>query len=218
MNSLPPWANGPFELLVHTEGHLNKGEDFDRRIALISFDNAIEVAITTYLTLNPIQRSGRTYPKADVERWLNNYHTKLDFFNHELATRGLTWVVEKSHIIWAHDHRNEQYHGGQKGTPEKNVLKIIKEAAVWVFSILFDVVDVNLLLAKAIADSSPPSLPPPDEAYDRAIDREYGMVDVGDQSYYASDLLFAVDYNAYRDLGSRLSNPAAEDDDQEDQK
>jgi hypothetical protein len=29
MTSLPPWANGPFELLVHAEGHLGYGEDFD---------------------------------------------------------------------------------------------------------------------------------------------------------------------------------------------
>ncbi len=50
MKPLPPWAKGPFELLVHAEGHFIAGEDFDRRIALISFDNAIEVAITTYLT------------------------------------------------------------------------------------------------------------------------------------------------------------------------
>ena len=217
MNTLPPWANGPFELLVHAEGHLNRGEDFDRRIALISFDNAIEVAITTYLTLNPIQRGGRTYVKADVEKWLNNYHAKLDFLGHELASRGLTWVVEKSHIIWAHDHRNEQYHGGQKGTPEKNVLKIIREAAVWIFSVLFDVIDANLLLEKAIADSSPPSPPPPDEKYNKAIDRKYGMVDVGEESYYVSEVLFAVDYGAYRDLGSRLSNLPADEDDQKDQ-
>ena len=79
MTPLPPWANGPFELLVHAEGHLLGGEDFDRRIALISFDNAVEVAIATYLTLNPIQRGGRAYPRVDVDRWLNNYHTKLDF-------------------------------------------------------------------------------------------------------------------------------------------
>ena len=85
MNSLPPWANGPFELLVHADGHLIGGEDFDRRIALISFDNAIEVAITTYLTLNPIQRGNRSYPKADVEKWLNNYHSKLDFMEQELS-------------------------------------------------------------------------------------------------------------------------------------
>ncbi|MBS3919962.1 MAG: hypothetical protein KG012_13865 [Deltaproteobacteria bacterium] len=173
------------------------------------------MAITTYLTLNPIQRSGRTYPRADVERWLNNYHAKLDFLDYELASRGLTWAVEKSHIIWAHDHRNEQYHGGQKGTPEKNVLKIIREAAIWIFSVLFDVVDVNLLLGKAITDSSPPSPPPPDGAYNRAIDRKYGMVDVGEQSYYVSEVLSAVDYDAYRDLGSRLINLATEEEDQE---
>jgi hypothetical protein len=53
MNNLPPWADGPFELIVHAEMHLRKGEDFDRRIALISFDNSIEVSITTYLTLHP---------------------------------------------------------------------------------------------------------------------------------------------------------------------
>jgi hypothetical protein len=73
--SLPSWAYGPFELLIHAEGHLRGGDDFDRRIALITFDDAIEVAIATYLTLNPIQRGNRAYPKSDVEKWMNNYHT-----------------------------------------------------------------------------------------------------------------------------------------------
>ena len=41
---------------------------------------------------------------------------KLEFFESELQARGLDWRVEKSHIIWAHDHRNVQYHGGSKGT------------------------------------------------------------------------------------------------------
>jgi hypothetical protein len=170
MTSLPPWANGPFELLVHAEGHLRSGEDFDRRIALISFDNAIEVAITTYLTLHPIQRGGRTYPKADIEKWLNNYHTKLDFLEAELAARGISWLVDKSHIIWAHDHRNEQYHGGHKGTPEKSVLKIVRDAALWVFSALFDVGDAEAALNKAILDNAPPSVPSPNKDFDVAID------------------------------------------------
>jgi hypothetical protein len=30
------------------------------------------------------------------------------------------------------------------------------------------------------------------------------MVDVGDQSYYVSEVLFAVDYSAYREVGGRL--------------
>jgi hypothetical protein len=215
MTPLPPWANGPFELLVHAEGHLLGGEDFDRRIALISFDNAVEVAIATYLTLNPIQRGGRTYPRVDVDRWLNNYHTKLDFLETELTARCLSWSVEKSHIIWAHDHRNEQYHGGQKGTPEKHVLKIVRDAALWVFSVLFEVTDVEAILAKSIMGSALPAPPAPDKKFDIAIDRKYEIVEIGEQSYYVSELLFAIDYAAYRDLGARLCGPGASSEDED---
>jgi len=215
MTQLPPWANGPFELLVHAEGHLRSGEDFDRRIALISFDNAIEVAITTYLTLHPILRGNRIYQNADVEKWLKNYHAKLDFLSDELVARGMGWKVEKGHIIWAHDHRNEQYHGGNKGTPEKTCLSVIRQAALWVFAMLFDVTDAEQRLEQAITDSTAPPPPQPDKKYDRAIDREYEMVQIGDQSFYASEVLFSVDYWAYLDAGARLcqksSVPAGKD-------
>jgi hypothetical protein len=127
MKPLHPLAKGPFELLVHAEEHLINGDDFDRRIALISFDNAVEVAITTYLTLNPMYRNGRSYNKVSVEEWLKNYHSKLDFLDAELAKRSLTWHVDRNHIIWCHDHRNEQYHGGRKGTPELDVLNLMKK-------------------------------------------------------------------------------------------
>jgi hypothetical protein len=201
---LPPWANGPFELLVHAEGHLRAADDFDRRIALISFDNAIEVAITTYLTLHPIQRGDRAYQNVDVDRWLENYHSKLEFLGKELATRGLQWEVAKSHIIWVHDHRNEQYHGGNKGTPEKNVLLLVKKAALWIFGILFDVNDCEERLEDAIKSTLTPPPPQHDDDYDRAIDHEYGMIEVAEQSFYASDVLFNVDYEAYKDAGTRL--------------
>ncbi|MBI5499609.1 MAG: hypothetical protein HY907_05170 [Deltaproteobacteria bacterium] len=207
MTSLPPWANGPFELLLHAEGHLRGGDDFDRRIALISFDNAVEVAITTYLTLNPIQRGGRSYPRVDVDKWLDNYHTKLDFLEAEIAARGVSWFVERSHIVWVHDHRNAQYHGDSKGTPEKAVLKIIRDAAIWIFSLLFDASDAEAALDNAILDRAAPAAPAPEKAFDVAIDAQYGVIGVGDQSYYASELLFAVDHAAYRDLGERLCAP-----------
>jgi hypothetical protein len=209
VNSLPPWANGPFELLVHAECHLIDGEDFDRRIALISFDDAIEIAITTYLTLNPIQRGNREYQKSDVERWLANYHSKLDFLEAELVNRGLTWEVEKSHIVWAHGHRNEQYHGGQKGIPEKNVLALVREAALWVFSVLFEVSNAGERLAQAVFENSPPTLPDPDSEYDRAIDRECEMLDIGESSYYASEVLYSVDHDAYVEMGERLCGELA---------
>lgn len=202
--SIPPWANGPFELLVHAEGHLRGGDDFDRRMALIGFDNAIEVGITTYLTLNPIQRGNRSYSSTDVDRWLSNYHTKLTFLEAEIAVRGRACRVDKSHIIWAHDHRNEQYHGGLKGTPEQSVLKIVRDAALWVFELLFDVTNPEDLLEQAILQRSPQKASIPDRAFDVAIDARYGLVEVGGQTYYVSEVLFAVDEAAYRDLGGRL--------------
>ena len=204
MNPLPPWANGPFDLLVHAEGHLRSGEDFDRRIALISFDNAIEVAITTYLTLHPIQRGNRTYNGTEVEKWLENYHSKLEFIGKELVERDMKWEVSQAEIIWAHANRNEQYHGGTKGTPEKSVLSVVRKAALWVFGLLFDAPDCEQRLESAIAAAAPDPSPERDSKYDKAIDDEYGIIEVGGQSYYASELLFSIDYAAYKEAGARL--------------
>ena len=208
MTSILPWANGPFELLVHAETHLREGGDFDRRIALISFDNAIEVAITTYLALHPMHRSGREYSNQDVTKWLNNYHSRLDFLEYELESRRDSWVVEKSHIVWVHGQRNEQYHGGGSGVPEKNVLDTAREAATWVFSFLFDVSDIETEIENAILDRSPvPSVTLREERFDEVIDTEYGIIEIGEQVYLASDLLYAIDYDAYRDIGERLNSP-----------
>jgi hypothetical protein len=192
---------------------LQDGGDFDRRIALISFDNAIEVAITTYLTLHPIQRGNRIYPSIDVGKWLVSYHSKLDFLDSEIVARKSIWEVERSHIVWAHDHRNEQYHGGNKGTPEKQVLALIRKAALWIFSVLFEITDANLRLERALVDAAPPAPPQRDANFDRAIDRAYEMVAVGEQTFYTSEVLFFVDYGAYRDLGARLCQvlPAGEE-------
>lgn len=194
---------------------MRRGNDFDRRISLISYDNAIEVAITTYLTLNPIQRGGRTYTNTDVDRWVRNYHSKLEFFEEEINRREINWGVKKAHIIWAHDCRNEQYHGGQKGIPEKNVIYVARSAALWIFSVLFEICDAEALLEQALLDQAPPDPPSREKRLDIAIDAQYGIVSVGEQSYYASELLFSVDYAAYRALGVELvDDPVNETDDE----
>ena len=136
---------------------------------------------------------------------------KLDFFEEELASRSITWLVEKAHIIWAHDQRNEQYHGGQKGIPDRTTLQIARTAALWVFSTLFDVNDPEALLEQAILDRTPPESPSPERDLDMSIDAQYGIMTVGEQVYYTSELLFAVDYAAYRDLGGKLIDGFAEE-------
>jgi hypothetical protein len=204
MTPLPPWANGPFELITCAERHLRAGDDFGRRIALIIFDDAIEVSISTYLTLHPIQRGGRAYERKSVQGWLDNYHTKLDFVREEVSNRKTSWEVEYGHIIWAHDLRNEQYHGGKKGIPDKDVLSIARRAALWIFGLLFEVPEVEQRLDGVLAEMDTPAPPQRDKSYDDAIDQIYGIVEVGDQAFLASEVLFSVDYEAYREVGARL--------------
>lgn len=215
MPKLPPWTDGPFELLVHAEMHLRAGEDFDRRLALISFDNAIEVAITTFLTLHPIQRNGKTYKCDDVEKWLANYHSRLDFLETELAVQGQAWIVERSHIVWAHAQRNEQYHAGNQGVPDKRCLGIAKQAALWVFGMLFGVANPEAELNAAVAQKLPPAPPMRDGALDQAIDDEFGAIAIGYCLYSASDVISALDYDAYREIGTELCQRVTEDRSQE---
>ena len=197
MSIITPWAYGPFELLLHAEMHLRDGNDFDRRIALISFDNAIEVAITTYLNLNPLQRQNRSYPKTDCERWLDTYHTKLDFLEEECGKRGLTLICGKAEFVWYHDIRNGQYHGGGATVPQARDLEAIRRAALWVFQILFDVPDAEAILEERVNEAIPKPLPSRTKEYDTLIDSQFGMVDIAGQRYYASEALFGIDPIAY---------------------
>lgn len=213
---LKPWAYGPFEILLHAEMHYRAGDDVDRRIAMIGFDNAIEVAISTYLNLHPIQRGNRSYASVDIGKWLSNYHTKVEFFFAECTSRGVTATTEKDVIIWYHEVRNGQYHVGGATIPQRRELDGVRNAALEVFSILFDEPDGETLLEKQIAASS--SLPPPPrlDEHDRVIDHKYDMLDVCGRPEYVSDVLYALDPSRYRELALELQSgeevPAKADD------
>jgi hypothetical protein len=49
--SNPPWASGPGEILRHGLELLSKDSDTNRRLAMISIDNSVELMIKTYLGL-----------------------------------------------------------------------------------------------------------------------------------------------------------------------
>jgi hypothetical protein len=203
MRQLKPWAYGPFEILLHAELHYQIGEDFDRRIAMVGFDNAIEVAITTYLGLHPIQRGNRQYPNADVDRWLNNYHTKVDFFFQECVTRQVALVGHHDEIVWYHEVRNGQYHVGGATVPQRRELDGVRAAAMEVFAVLFDAPDVSALLDASVAAQTPPP-PQRSDDDDRLIDDTYGMIEVGGRMEYASDVLHALDPQRYREIALEL--------------
>lgn len=204
MSTLTPWALGPFEIILHAEMHYRNGEDFDRRIAVVGFDNAIEVAIHTYLNLHPIQRQDRTYPKVDVEKWLENFHTKIEFLENEVKSRGLAMVCDKAKFIWYHEVRNGQYHVGGATIPQGRELQGIREAALWVFSVLFDVPNVEPLLEQHIASQSFDNLPKRDDSDDRLIDREYGTVMLAGKPFYVSEVLHAYDPVLYSECAADI--------------
>lgn len=204
--NLTPWAYGPFEVLMHAEIHYRVGDDLDRRIAMIGFDNAIEVAITTYLNLHPIQRGNRTYQKTAVEGWLENFHTKVDFYFAECSARSVNPSAQKEELVWFHEVRNGQYHNGGAAIPQRRELDGVRSAAIEIFSLLFDEKDVPAALERHIAALSP--VPPPArvEQYDRLIDNEYGMIEVCGQAEYVSDVLYALDPLRYQGTAMDLCN------------
>ena len=200
---LKPWAYGPFEVLMHAEMHYRKFEDLDRRIAMIGFDNAIEVSITTYVGLHPIQRGDREYTKAAVDSCLKNFHTKVDFFLEECRRRSISPVSKKDEIVWFHDVRNGQYHNGGAAIPQRRELDGVRAAAIEVFGVLFDELDVLAALEEHLAAMASP-LPPRTDEHDRLIDNAYPMIDVCGQPEYVSDVLYGLDPNRYRDTALEL--------------
>lgn len=214
---LRPWARGPFELLLHADQHRHGGDDFDRRIAVITYDNAIEVAITTYLSLNPIQRGDRQYAKDQVEKWLHNYHTKIDFLMVEIEARQLAAVCEKAEIVWYHDLRNDQYHGGKPTVPQWEELEGIRKVAIWVFSVLFNVPDAEVRLEAGLLAHISEDVPARSDEYDQLIDEAYGNCIIGDDEYPTSQALYGIDPVAYSELGTRLQQEKAEEADPTDE-
>ncbi len=219
ISPLKPWAYGPFEVLMHAEMHYQQFEDMDRRIAMIGFDNAIEVAITTYLNLHPIQRGNRTYAGADVVAWLQNFHTKADFFFAECVSRSIASSAKKDEIIWFHEVRNGQYHIGGAAIPQRRELDGVRSAAMEIFGVLFDQADVLTALAEHIAELSQPAPPPRVDEHDRLIDNQYRMVDLCGQPAYMSDILYAMDPTRYQETALELRDaretPSPESDEPE---
>lgn len=152
--SLPAWARGPYEIIEHAEEHYHGGGDVDRRIALIGFDNAIEVAVTTFLQLNPKLRGGTTFCRNDVQKWLQNYHTKIEFLEQFTASNNVPLKSSTAEIIWYHTLRNELYHSGNGMVPERYCLDGARDAAIEVFKVLFGI-DVTPLLAASRTVATP---------------------------------------------------------------
>jgi hypothetical protein len=152
---LRPWLIAPYELLKHAEQHREGGDSFDMRMALISYDNAIELSIGTYLDLHPEQRFGRQFPRDQVDKWKHNYHSKLLFLE-EYVTKALSqpMEVERPDIIHFHTIRNKLYHEGGSYVPHSANVAGIRRTALWVFNVLFNTDFEQLFINEELGESS----------------------------------------------------------------
>ncbi|MBR8344756.1 hypothetical protein [Burkholderia ambifaria] len=157
--TLKPWAQTPFELLRHAEGHLRSGTDFDRRIAMVGFDNSIEVSVITYLSLNPIQRGNRQFAREAVVNWNRNFHTKLEFLEAHAKSLDVPMEIERAWLVFYHELRNDLYHAGNGLVPAEEHLLGIRRGAIWAFSLLFEC-DGEALLDACLSDAKAPANPP----------------------------------------------------------
>ena len=124
----------------------------------------------------------------------------------EIQHRTLAIECEKADIVWYHNVRNDQYHGGRAAIPQAREIQGIRKAALWVFSVLFDVVDVEQLVESHIAQRLDQERPAKIDEYDRLIDDAHGLCEICGDIYYTSEALYALDSAAYIEEGLRLKS------------
>lgn len=161
VGQIPPWAQGPAEVFRHADDHYRRPDDTDRRLALIGFDNAIEVCVDTFVGLNPRNRGGYQIARNDKTTILWSFHSKVEFLERYAAEKGIALgegLIDA--VVWYHDLRNELYHSGNGMTPERRHLVDAREAARTVFRALFNC-EVAAPDGPPRADQPAPE-PPPD--------------------------------------------------------
>ena len=130
-----PWTDGPRELLQHAVDHLSQGNDFDRRIAMISIDNSVELIIKTYLGLpkRALDHSGPS--RKELGQASESFPALLDllekYAGHKIVGLGL------DDLEWYHRIRNQLYHSGNGITVEKSKVETYFEFASTLFESLF---------------------------------------------------------------------------------
>ena len=130
-----PWASGISEILKHGLSLLEKDTDSNRRLAMISIDNAVELMIKTYLGL-PERVIGFKISRKELSEITAGFPNLLN----GLEKYGVNKLsgVNLGEIEWYHRLRNELYHNGNGLTVEREKVVIYSELAKLLFKNLFD--------------------------------------------------------------------------------
>ena len=134
MATQPPWASGSGEILKHGLELLKKDTDTNRRLAMISIDNAIELMMKTYLGL-PQRVTGLKISRSEYQEFGESFPKLLDALE-KYASEKLEGI-NLGEIEWYHRIRNELYHQGNGLTVERDKVEVYAELANILFANLF---------------------------------------------------------------------------------
>lgn len=129
-----PWASGVSEILKHGLSLLEKDTDTNRRLAMISIDNAVELMIRTYLSL-PERVVGFKISRKEFAEISSGFPNLLDGLEKYGADKLMG--LNLGEIEWYHRLRNELYHNGNGLTVESGKVLVYAELARLLFRNLF---------------------------------------------------------------------------------
>ena len=134
MDTQHPWASGPGEILKHALELLKNDTDSNRRLAMISIDNSVELTIKTFLGL-PKRITGLKISRSEYQNFSESYPKLLDALE-KYASDKLEGI-DLGEIEWYHRLRNQLYHQGNGLTVERDKVEIYAELANILFANLF---------------------------------------------------------------------------------
>ncbi len=130
------WASGAVELLRHADSHVSLSSAFDRRIAFISIDNAVETMIRVFLSL-PKSKSRISVPRKDFDEAENSFPRLLSLLWTHASSRLIG--LDDSDIEHYHRIRNKLYHDGTGLSVDEQYLLAYRQIAAVLLQRLFNV-------------------------------------------------------------------------------
>ncbi len=145
---IKPWRAGPEELLDHALEHLSEGNPFDYRIAMISIDNAVELAIKTFLGLPKRIRGTEGPSHKALQEASSSFPSILDLLEEFAKDRVIDLNLGDIEVY--HRLRNTLYHDGNGITVDPTFV----DSYLQIAKVLLD----NLLGIKPKTDESTPPI------------------------------------------------------------
>ena len=129
-----PWTSGPREILQHGLSLLRDDSDSNRRLAMLSIDNAVELIIKTYLGL-PKRVTKLHISRRDFTEISESFPKMLDALE-EHAEQYLEGI-DLGEIEWFHRLRNQLYHQGNGLTVAREQVEVYAGLSKLLFQNLF---------------------------------------------------------------------------------